>query len=613
MQPTMARTLLVFLPFLLFAAAAQAEPAVAIADRTCLGCHAERIDADAFASSVHSRNACTSCHVEVTDLDQHRRGEIPVQPVRCARCHKPQAADHYASVHMLHDIGCAGCHTEVHRLRPWDGNKQSVVDVCAGCHDTSRYDYSVHGRGVRAGNQDSAACNDCHHLHAIKPLGDRSSSEFRRFHTEVCLGCHADRPMMERNGVFPVAVETYWESYHGKSFRLGAVQHVAGCVDCHTAHEILPPEQPASSINPKKLVATCGKCHTRVSENFTRYYVHGDSSDRKSYPLLFWTFVAMTALIVGVFAVFWVHTLLWLFRGFVENREREADLAAGKIALLPDGHLVYRRFGKRHIFLHLIVILSFLGLALTGLPLKFSGHGWARSLMSFFGGLEFAGHIHRACAGLTFFYFFAALGMSCHFLFRRRDIPGNWRQRLFGPDSLMPNRKDLQDVGGMLRWFLFRGPKPEFERWTYWEKFDFFAVFWGMFAIGGSGLLLWFPEFFCRIFPGWVLNVATIVHSDEALLATGFIFTVHFFNTHGRPEKFPMDFVIFNGELSKEEFLGERGEQWRRYQSLGITEQFRVGKTSGVFYDFFFKGFGFVALLTGLFLAFLILLAFLKA
>jgi hypothetical protein len=104
--------------------------------------------------------------------------------------------------------------------------------------------------------------------------------------------------------------------------------------------------------------------------------------------------------------------------------------------------------------------------------------------------------------------------------------------------------------------------------------------------------------------------VATIIHSDEALLATGFIFTVHFFNTHGRPEKFPMDFVIFNGEISKEELILERGEQWRRYERLGVTENFRVRKPSGILYDFILKGFGFLALFTGLFLAFLIFSAF---
>jgi hypothetical protein len=162
----------------------------------------------------------------------------------------------------------------------------------------------------------------------------------------------------------------------------------------------------------------------------------------------------------------------------------------------------------------------------------------------------------------------------------------------------------------MVRWFFFKGPKPAFERWTYWEKFDFFGVFWGMFIIGGSGLMLWFPQFFGIFLPGWMFNVATILHSDEALLATGFIFTVHFFNTHGRPEKFPMDFVIFNGQLNKHEFVEERGDQWKRYEKLGITEQFRAPKSSGVIYDFMLKGFGFIALFTGIALTLLMIYAY---
>lgn len=131
-----------------------------------------------------------------------------------------------------------------------------------------------------------------------------------------------------------------------------------------------------------------------------------------------------------------------------------------------------------------------------------------------------------------------------------------------------------------------------------------------MFAIGSSGLMLWFPELYGSVLPGWMFNVATIVHSDEALLATGFIFTVHFFNTHFRPEKFPMDFVIFNGQVSKHEFLEERGDQWQRYEEAGITDQFKVEKGSGVFFDFFFKGFGFLALFVGIALLFMMLYAF---
>jgi cytochrome b subunit of formate dehydrogenase len=201
--------------------------------------------------------------------------------------------------------------------------------------------------------------------------------------------------------------------------------------------------------------------------------------------------------------------------------------------------------------------------------------------------------------------------MSLDFLFLRKDVPGNFLQRMFGPESLMPNFRDVRDVTNMVRWFLFRGPKPTFDRWTYWEKFDFIAVFWGMFAIGGSGLMLWFPQFFGMFLPGWAFNLATIVHSDEALLATGFIFTVHFFNTHGRPEKFPMDFVIFNGQMAKEEFLEERGDQWKRYEEQGILEHFEVKKPSGAVYDFVFKTFGFIAVLTGLALVVAMLWAFL--
>ncbi len=358
-------------------------------------------------------------------------------------------------------------------------------------------------------------------------------------------------------------------------------------------------------------MATCAKCHPGATTLFTEYYPHGEPSNAEEYPILFWTFVAMTGLLAGTFAVFWIHTLMWMFRGFVENREKKALLMAGHVHHVPNAHAIYRRFYPHHVFLHLLVIISFLGLSLTGLPLKFADQQWAHIMMNWYGGAPNAALIHRICAGITFVYFAAAIAMSIHFLFLRRDVKGNWLQRLFGPDSLCPNLRDIQDVTGMIRWFLFRGPKPTFERWTYWEKFDFLAVFWGMFAIGGSGLMLWFPEFFGYFLPGWAFNVATIVHSDEALLATGFIFTVHFFNTHGRPEKFPMDFVIFNGEMSKEEFIEERGDQWKRYEEAGITEQFRKARPSRVYYDFFIKGFGFLALFTGIGLLLLMIYAYL--
>ncbi|NOY13782.1 MAG: cytochrome C [Deltaproteobacteria bacterium] len=586
----------------------------AIAPKVCLQCHGDVVTIQAFADSVHGPNGCTSCHIEVTDLKAHRSGKLMPGPVKCARCHKEVAAQYLPSVHSLNEVGCADCHTDIHTQQPWRADKRKVVALCVQCHDDqSVYRKSIHGQAVLSGNQDAAVCSDCHGLHDIAPLGNSKSFVNRKFHTRVCLKCHANKVMMERNGVMTVAVSTYFKSYHGKNYRLGFPDKVAGCADCHTAHSILPADDPHSSVNSANLVKTCSQCHRHVTPLFTEFYPHADENDPQHYPVLYWTYTSMKILLAGVFAVFWLHTLLWMFRGFIENREKKIALIEGRYQPVPGGHKIFRRFQRRHIFLHLLVIISFLGLALTGLPLYFADQEWARVMMDFYGGPSNSGFIHRICAGITFVYFISVILMSLHFLFVRKDIKGNWLQRLFGPDSLCPNLRDIKDVVGMGRWFLFRGPKPSFERWTYWEKFDFLAVFWGMFAIGGSGLLLWFPSFFGSFLPGWMFNVATIIHSDEALLATGFIFTVHFFNTHGRPEKFPMDFVIFNGEITKEEFIEERGDQWRRLEDKGQIEQVAKARPSRALYDFIFKGFGFLALTTGISLLLMMAYAFLAS
>jgi len=140
----------------------------------------------------------------------------------------------------------------------------------------------------------------------------------------------------------------------------------------------------------------------------------------------------------------------------------------------------------------------------------------------------------------------------------------------------MFNKKDLSDFWATLKWFVGKGPRPDYGRWTYWEKFDYFAVFWGVAIIGFSGLLLWFPEFFTKFLPGWLINVATIVHSDEALLAVGFIFTIHFFNTHLRPDAFPMDKVIFTGLVPLEEYKKDRPYEYQELKKSGNLKKMVV-------------------------------------
>ena len=231
------------------------------------------------------------------------------------------------------------------------------------------------------------------------------------------------------------------------------------------------------------------------------------------------------------------------------------------------------RFTRLNRGLHFFMILSFLNLALSGMTLKFSYTGWARFLSSLYGGFESAGYLHR----------FSALVMVTVFIIHIVDLIKNKRKEagslkalIIGPRSMMFNKKDLNDFIGSMKWFLGKGERPEYGRWTYWEKFDYFAVFWGMIVIGSTGFVLWFPEFFTLFIPGFMINVATIIHSDEALLATGFIFTIHFFNTHLRPEKFPMDVSIFTGRVPLEEFKLDRPKEYEEIMSKGALNKYLI-------------------------------------
>jgi len=238
-------------------------------------------------------------------------------------------------------------------------------------------------------------------------------------------------------------------------------------------------------------------------------------------------------------------------------------------AVAATGEPQVLRFTRLNRILHIAMIVSFISLALTGMTLKFSYSWWAGVLSRFFGGFESAGYIHRFAAVIMFGVFVTHL-VDVARMKKREGL--TLRQLLFGPGSMLFNRKDFQDFVGNIKWFLGKGPRPHYGRWTYWEKFDYFAVFWGIFVIGFSGLMLWFPEFFTRVVPGQFLNVATIIHSDEALLATGFIFTVHFFNTHLRPEKFPMDIVVFTGRMPLAEFKRDKPAEYEAMVKDGTLQ-----------------------------------------
>lgn len=226
------------------------------------------------------------------------------------------------------------------------------------------------------------------------------------------------------------------------------------------------------------------------------------------------------------------------------------------------------RFKPYQRLMHMVMFITFLGLSITGLPLFFNTSPWAATIASMLGGFQAAAFLHRVCAFGMLGVFAFHVGELGYRLLAKGETGLLW-----GPSSMVPQPRDVVQLAQHVRFFFGQGPRPQFDRYTYWEKFDYWAVFWGMFIIGGSGLLLWFPGFFSSWLPGWVFNVALLIHGEEALLATGFIFTIHFFNGHLRPDVFPMDMVMFTGQVQEEHLKQERPAEYERLQQEGRLEQ----------------------------------------
>jgi cytochrome b subunit of formate dehydrogenase len=611
----------------------------------CASCHEGATKQ--FATSIHGVKrdgglpvaaTCTSCHGPTHDLLPVKHIDSPVAKFNllatCAQCHEGDktklglkngdAIAHFKdSIHGqgLYKMGlnvspsCNDCHG-VHDIKSIKDtsahtSRAALSKTCGACHVgvEKTYAASVHGLLGEKPGEKSAVCTDCHTAHDIERPG---SAHFKQTSDQKCGACHEDR------------LANYRETYHGKAMFLGRANtatDVAACYDCHGHHDIVKHTDPRSMLSAGNIVQTCGSCHGDVNVSFTQYQPHADHTDGTNYPVLHWTYIAMTTLLVSVFAFFGVHTLLWITRFTLTYLRDPAGFRASRAAL-HDETETFRRFNPYERFLHMLVVTSFLALVLTGMPLKFYYTEWARIMFNILGGPEAARVLHHLAALVTFLYFGLHLASLARGLWRNRGAVrdpatgrfslGRFWGALFGPDSMVPSFQDWRDFLAHLKWFLGRGPRPSWDRWTYWERFDYLAVFWGVGIIGLSGLVLWFPKFFTLFMPGWLINIAVVIHSDEALLAAGFIFTFHFFNTHFRLDKFPMDTVIFSGHISKAEMLTERRRWYDRLVASGKLEEHRVIHSDWATRRTLYKSLGFVFVGLGLMLLGLMIYALLS-
>ncbi len=534
---------------------------------------------------------CTTCHTgahQIPRVSDRKAAQHKLNSVHlCGDCHKrhtesqsvssqhAKVTDYLDSAHaravtksgLPMAATCADCHG-AHGVKPSKDptstvNRANVPETCGKCHVgvIETYSQSVHGRKHAEANGKAAVCTDCHTAHQITLA---SAPGFITDVIKECGRCH-DSPDAngDRVGTY---YKTYAASYHGQVTKLGATR-AARCSDCHGYHDIQPLDDPRSSVGKDKIVQTCAKCHPSSNASFVQFNPHANHRDSKNFPILHGVWLYFMIMMSAVFTFFGVHTLLWFARSMVDR------IRHGKPHAHPHQPTAIRRFTVLDRVNHIFVALTFFGLTATGIPLVFSQQPWARHLAEMVGGVEAAGLWHRFFAVLLIMNFglhFIGLGVA----FFRRDC--SWTQWMFGSNSLLPRWKDVQDCWGMFRWFFGFGPRPRFDRWTYWEKFDYWAEVGGSMIIGGSGLLLWFPELASRILPGWSFNIAMIVHGYEALLAIGFIFTIHFFNAHLRPGTFPVDEVIFTGSVPEHELKEQRPDEYDRLVAAGKLDALRV-------------------------------------
>ncbi len=523
--------------------ATAAEP---IPNDKCLECHSDKdltkelpdgkekslfTDEKALARSVHAKSNCADCHDGIGE--EHPDDGKAAAPVACAKCHEPQSHTFGASVHGLAKpqgdgkvADCTACHGTHEVLPRRDAGSMihsaNLVKTCGSCHPSAAADVasSVHGKAMAKGEVDAATCLDCHAEHQISKMSGNAASSKT---SEACATCHASTKINSRFGLPGDRVQTFKESFHGLAAQGGSTV-AANCASCHGYHKILPSKDPASTIHPTRLLETCGKCHPGASEHFVEGKIHSNEAGGGG---------------VGETVNQWVKTIyLWLIGLTVVLLGLHNGIAWWrKVSAIrkAQGETVERMdFNQR--FQHLVLMVSFVLLAVTGFALKFP-NTWFAHLM---GSEDIRRGIHRI-AGLVMLG-----GGIYHIGYAIATRKGRKLVR-----DLWPRWHDLRDVFTNLGHLLLGRPKAKFGRFGYPEKIEYWAVVWGTLVMGVTGLAIWFKIDVTHWLPRWVVDVSVTVHYYEAILACLAIIIWHFYHVMFDPDVYPMNFAWFTGRVPK--------------------------------------------------------------
>ncbi len=602
--------LLLLLPALLLAAppaaaqdpaagASQAEPAIPAAAQAsdpdnCLLCHRfpglARLDGDsgelrlffvserfhADGAGPHTSLACTGCH------DRSSVEQVPHEdpaPVDCSQaCHLTTESG--SVIDFRHKRPERSLALSVHSPEllaelPFDiPLLREGQSSCLYCHDDPTYRMPALIDTFHRGVDPAVRCKTCHDNSlpvdidgAIRHVGSRLGAQRpAREAARACALCHSNGAINEEIGSHD-AVTSYLRSFHGKASALGA-PNAPVCTDCHSseagdAHLMLASTDPASPTHEDNRGLTCLSlgCHDNAAPALSAAGVHMRMSE-ESQQFEYYVTAFFLVLTIGVMSLYFLLLVLELLNIVVRREsDEQLELVSLARAIQSDrkGRRALSRLTVHQRFQHWILVLAFLILVLTGLPMKFATVEWMPLLVTLLGGLEAARVLHRIAAlviSAAFLYHLAyllVLGWKDLKRRRREQPERGLLVHLAGvvwdwPMMIRP--RDVKDFVLLFVWlFGLRERRPEQGKFHFSQKFEYWAVFWGMTMIGASGAMLWLEDLAAETFGGRALNFAYIIHSDEAFLALLYIAVVHFFAVIFSPAVFPLNLGSLTGDM----------------------------------------------------------------
>ncbi|MEE9167301.1 MAG: cytochrome b/b6 domain-containing protein [Candidatus Neomarinimicrobiota bacterium] len=507
---------------------------------SCASCHGDHdiLPSTAKLSKVHPVNLPGTCGICHEDLDLTRKYELlldhPVEVYENSIHGKATRGGIYVAA------TCNDCHStggSAHRIFS-PGNRESAVNhfnipkTCGECHKGIESDFweGIHGKLVARGETDAPVCTDCHGEHGIiSPSDPRSPVSRARVAEVTCSPCHESTRLNEKYGLPMGRLVTFIDSYHGLKSKAGDVR-VANCASCHGVHRILPSSAPTSTIHPSNLRTTCGECHPGISAELAATPIHGISGEGLRTPaadVVEKIYIAAIIVIIGLMVIHWVIDLI-----------RQIRLVMAKPQV--------RRMTPGEVWQHSLLMISFIVLIISGFSLRFSESWISTLIFGWSGGFEFRGTVHRYAAVVFMitalwhvFYLFTPRGS--------RFVKDIW-----------PRVHDFREFWQRILYNLGRVDKtPQFKRFSYIEKAEYWALAWGTVVMIGTGLLLWFDNYIVQFLPRGVLDVSLVIHYWEAWLATLAVFVWHLWSTVFNPHVYPMNPSWMTGRMPEDMYAHE--------------------------------------------------------